>query len=148
MQTRCVDTVPWRVAEPWLPAWDVIIVSIATKLIADLRAAAHRGRARSRPAAGLPAAPDERAPESHLSGLRASNTWCARASRSCSLHSIAGTAIVSPHLSALCTPSHADRTRCRPPGLLSNTRVPNTCAIECRLTHLRSFVAGVLIPAS
>eukprot|EP00966_Prymnesium_polylepis_P282351 6524325-Prymnesium_polylepis.1 len=49
-------------------------VSIATKLIADLRPTAHRGRARSRLAAGLPAAPAERAPESHLSGLRASNT--------------------------------------------------------------------------
>ena len=47
----------------------------AVKLIADLRDAADRGRGRSRPAACLLAAPDERAPESHLSGLRASNTW-------------------------------------------------------------------------
>eukprot|EP00966_Prymnesium_polylepis_P070765 1644565-Prymnesium_polylepis.1 len=36
-------------------------VSIATKVIGVTHAAAHRGRGRSRPAAGLPAAPDERA---------------------------------------------------------------------------------------
>eukprot|EP00966_Prymnesium_polylepis_P131250 3035249-Prymnesium_polylepis.1 len=54
----------------------------------DIRAAAHHGRARSPPAAGLPAEPDERAPKSHRSSLRASNTWCAPACRSCPLHTV------------------------------------------------------------
>jgi hypothetical protein len=112
-------------------SFHVIIVSIATELIGVTHAAAHRGRARSRPATGLPAAPDERAPESRLSGPRASNTWCAAACRICSLHSIAGSAIVSSHLSALCTPTHVGRTYRRSPGLLGSTHASNACAVEC-----------------
>eukprot|EP00966_Prymnesium_polylepis_P111047 2568828-Prymnesium_polylepis.1 len=52
----------------------VHVDTIATKLIAGLRAAAHRGRARIRPAAGLPAGLDARAPEPRVSDRRASNT--------------------------------------------------------------------------
>ena len=39
---------------------------------------------------------NERAPKSHTSGLRASNTWCAAACRSCSLPSTRRDSIISP----------------------------------------------------
>ena len=58
-----------------------------------------------------------------------------------------GGAILSSHLSPLCTPSHVARTRCRPPGLLGKIRVPNSCAVDHCPTRLRSCVAGLLIAA-
>jgi hypothetical protein len=98
-QILCAMAYGWpmmrRVA---VPAQLGFVDTIAVKLIAAFRAAAHRGRARIRPAAGLPAARDERAPEPRVSDRRASNTWCAAACQSFCLHSIAGgrNSIISP----------------------------------------------------
>ena len=56
---------------------------ITWKKIGHRRSAAHRRWDRRRPSASLLAAPDDDAPESHWSDLRATNTWCASACRSC-----------------------------------------------------------------
>eukprot|EP00966_Prymnesium_polylepis_P281691 6509105-Prymnesium_polylepis.1 len=57
------------------PCFLIACVPVQHVIEVGIRAVGHRGRAWSRPATGLPAAPDERAQESSLSGLRPSNTW-------------------------------------------------------------------------